>query len=109
MHLYQVGNACARSWSRCLSADVQRAVHGQVARAITLHLEAKPLQHEVEKKQSSIRLKLWDDINANANHFRDAQMNSPDNKETRQRFGPSSHGDIGVFNVILEDHQTDFE
>ena len=109
MHLYQVGNACARSWSRCLSADVQRAVYEQVAREIAVHLEAMPLQHEVEREQSSIRLKLWDDINTKANDFRDAQMNSPDDEDTRQRFEPPSHGDIGVFNVILVDHQTDFE
>ena len=54
-------------------------------------------------------MRLWEDINTNAINFREARMNSPDDLVTRERFGPESQGDIGVFNVILVDNQSDFE
>lgn len=109
MSLYQVGNACARSWSRYLSPFAQQLVYEQVSQAIASHLEAIPLQSEQEQRQASIRLKLWDDINDNAIRFRAARKDSPDDNDIRERFGPETQGDIGVFNVILEANETDFE
>jgi DNA helicase-2/ATP-dependent DNA helicase PcrA len=109
MYIYQVGNACARSWSRYLSPSTQQLIYEQVSQAIGSHLESNPLQSEQERRQASIRLKLWDDINDNAIRFRSERRNSPDDTDTRERFGPESQGDIGVFDVILEDNETKFE
>ena len=109
MHRYQVGNACARSWSRYLSTNQQRLIYEQVSQAIAAHLASNPLQGEQEQSQASIRLRLWDDINTNANRFREARGDRPDDTSTRERFGPETRGDVGVFDDILEDDQTEFE
>lgn len=109
MHLYQVGNACARSWSRLLSSETQQSVYSKVVQEIKSHLELKPLKTDHDRRQSSIRLQLWDDINQNAIRFREKRQDSPDDSDTRERFGPHSQGDIGVFDVILEDNETEFE
>jgi len=109
MHLFQVGNACARSWSRLLSPNAQENIYLKVRQAILDHLEISPLQSDQERKQASIRMRLWEDINANAIRFRDERRDSPDDVDTRERFGPGSSGDIGVFSVILEENETEFE
>jgi DNA helicase-2/ATP-dependent DNA helicase PcrA len=109
MHLFQVGNACARSWSRLLSSSDQEHIYLKVQQAIEDHLEISPLQSDQERKQASIRMKLWENINANAIRFRDERRDSPDDVDTRERFGPGTSGDIGVFSVVLEENETEFE
>jgi len=109
MHLFQVWNACARSWSRLLSPNAQQHLYEKVRLAIEDHLEISPLQSDQEIKQAAIRLKLWKDINTMAIRFREGRTESPDDVDTRERFGPGSSGDIGVFSVILEDNEMDFE
>jgi hypothetical protein len=109
MHLFQVGNACARSWARLLSSSDQEHIYLKVQQAIEDHLEISPLQSDQERKQASIRMKLWENINANAIRFRDERRDSPDDVDTRERFGPGTSGDIGVFSVVLEENETEFE
>lgn len=109
LHFYQVSNACARSWARLLSPIDQEHLYMEVRQAIEDHLEMSPLQSDQERRQASIRMKLWENINTNAIRFRDERRDSLDDVDTRERFGPGSSGDIGVFSVILDENEMEFE
>jgi DNA helicase-2/ATP-dependent DNA helicase PcrA len=110
MYKYQVGNACARSWSRHLSEDRQASVYGQLKNEILGYVEHQKPSASIKTQEAWTKLiEFLDNINESSTKFR-SDLPDPDSAQAeRGRFSPESCGDRDIFDVILESEQEDFE
>lgn len=110
MYKYQVGNACARSWSRLLSEDRQASVYSQLKNEILGYVEQQTPSASVKTQEAWAKLiEFLDNINESSTKFRSDLPASDSVQAERGRFSPESCGDRDIFDVILESEQEDFE
>lgn len=110
MYKYQVGNACARSWSRLLSKDRQVSVYSQLMTGVSEYVEQQMPSASTKKREAWAKLlEFLENINESANKFRSDLAGSESAQAERGRFSADACGDRDIFDVILEEEQEDFE